>query len=57
MANENTKKLSKKAEQASKIAKEFPREAVLAAAAMERTARYRRTTVIEETQYAYEKIY
>jgi hypothetical protein len=42
---------------AAELAKEFPKEVKLAAEAMERTARYRRTLVVEETQYGYEKIF
>jgi hypothetical protein len=51
------KKETKNAGRAAELAREFPKEVRLAAEAMERAARYRRTLIVEEPRYSYEKIF
>jgi hypothetical protein len=56
MTEQQKQKLSDKAQEAEKIVKEVSDDVKIAAEAMKRTARYKRTRFVQQRQYTYEQI-
>lgn len=57
MPEDKKQELSDKAQQAEEILKELSEDVKIAAEAMKRTARYKRTLFIQPRQYTYKQIF
>ena len=57
MPEDKKQELSDKAQQAEEMAKELSEDVKIAADAMKRTARYKRTLFVQPRQYTYKQIY
>jgi hypothetical protein len=57
MPTQKEQKLSDKTQEVENLMKELPEEVKIAAEAMKRTMRYRRTRLIQPRQYAYKQIF
>ena len=57
MPEDTKQELSDKAQQAEEILKELSEDVKIAAEAMKRTARYKRTLFIQPRQYTYKQIF